>query len=70
MYSEGFDDLSSTDKAILDKFASKILDLPTPVLLDVIKKGGLGTTQMYYTSVEPMPEDEVPSVVKHLRKEL
>jgi hypothetical protein len=52
MLNEGFDDLSAADKEMLDKLATKMLDLPTAILYDVLKKGGLGTTDLYYTSVE------------------
>lgn len=38
--------------------------------MDVIKKGALGTTNMYYTAVDPLPEEEIPGMIKHLRKEI
>lgn len=52
MMNEGFEDISAADKQILDQFALKLLDLPTAVLYDVMKKGAFGTSDMYYTSVE------------------
>ena len=50
--------------------ADRILELPTAVLMDIIKKGALGTTNMYYTAVEPLAEDQVAEAIKHLRKEI
>lgn len=36
--------------------------------MDVIKKGGLGTTDMYYTAVDPLPQGDLSTVIKQLRK--
>lgn len=51
-YNEGFPDLSESDKEILNELAEKFAEQQTAVFYDsVLKKGALGTAELYYTSV-------------------
>ena len=51
-FNEGFQDLSESDKEVLNELAEKFVEQNTAVFYDaVLKKGALGTTELYYTSV-------------------
>jgi hypothetical protein len=46
-----------------------LLQQPTAIFYDaVLKKGALGTSQLFYTAVDALPEGEVKTEVKGLRK--
>jgi hypothetical protein len=48
-----------------------MLAQPTAIFYDaVLKKGCFGTSQLFYTAVDPLPEAELLAQIKGVRKEL
>lgn len=48
-----------------------MLAQPTAIFYDaVLKKGSFGTSQLYYTAVDSLPEAELAAQIKGVRKQL
>lgn len=48
-----------------------MLEQPTAIFYDaVLKKGAFGTSQLYYTAVDPLPEAELTAQIQGVRKQL